>query len=118
MSQFDELTPEEQNKRVKKLEAKLKKKPSTDLETRWFDFSFRNVGFEFMNLKTGKIMTKLHFFQKFKDDHRTLNLASENVLNDWRRRIKDGWTAVDTGWGPAKAIRNEEMPIYKKKKAK
>ena len=101
------------NERMEALDTKLKKQP-TELERRWFDFATRNTGYEFLEIETGEVYSKLAFFQVHKHDKKSLNLVSENLLNGWIRRLKADWTMDKSGL-ILEPVLKEFQTVYKKK---
>lgn len=102
-----------QELRMEALTEKLKKQP-TKIEKVWYDFATRNTGYEFLNLETGSVYSKLAFFQLHKYNNRSLNLVSEDALDGWKKRLKSDWTIDKTGTISVPVLR-EFQPIYKKK---
>jgi len=116
MTSFSDLSKAQQEELMKKLEEKLIDQPNEDQKL-WYNFASKNLGFEFMHKGTGKKLSKLEFFTENKKTPQKLNLASENLLDDWRRVLKPGWTMINFGEdNTPSARRTEDIPTYKKHK--
>jgi len=113
MSYFNDLPPEKRKELLNKLNKKLKEEKPSSQATAWFDFSYRNKGFEFMNKKTGIIKSKMELFMMIYPDIEKLNLASINNLKGYVRITKTGWVEVKKE-GVTTAIRETDIPTYKK----
>jgi len=115
MTNFSELTPEQLARKMRALNVKLLKKPTKE-ETLWYEFASKNQGFEFLDKKSGKTLSKLDFFVTNHNRPTILNLASQNLLHDWRRVVKVGWTTIDIGMDVMGAVLTEDLPVYNKAK--
>lgn len=90
------------------LDKKLRDNPSTPLQERYYEFTQRNIGFDFVEKSSGRVFSKLNLWAKFVNAPRRLNLLSEGLDKEFIRRIKVGWIAVDQGYGPPIAQRKKE----------
>ena len=112
MSYYSDLPPEKKKELLLRLEGKLKNEAPNKQSTAWFDFSWRNKGFEFMEVKTGRIKSKMEVFMKIYPDVNSLNLITINKIDAYIRTVKPGWVEVEKN-GVNIAIRESDIPTYK-----
>lgn len=87
-------------------------------EKKWYEFAASNLGYVFLNIKSGEKLTKLQFFLRFVDEPRKLNLATHDALNGWIHHLKPGWVIGDIAPGVRGPIRKDSLPAYKRFKDK
>jgi hypothetical protein len=114
---FSDLPEKQKNIILKNLDKILKEEQPNKRATAWFNFSWRNKGFEFLNEKTGDIHTKIDMFNNFYPDIKKMNLLTFNKLKGWLRIVKVGWVEQNPASenSPTTAIQEKDIPTYKKK---
>jgi hypothetical protein len=82
---------------IDELNRKLVNLPPTDTQIDYFAFCSRYMGWEFIEIETGKIRTKLFVWLKSKESITTLNLWIDGSKQVYKPIPKTGWKYTDNG---------------------
>jgi len=97
MKQFEDLKPYEYKEMMEKLNEKLNRFPPTEMQTRYYEFSQRYKGYEFVDVKSGRVLSKYQMWLKFNGDHKKINRAIIGYNIAYEKRLKVDWVINANG---------------------
>lgn len=66
------------------------------MEISYFQFHNNNKGFSFLELRTGKILTKIQVYCRFYEEQENLRLLIDNSHQEFTKIVNEGWSKRGT----------------------